>query len=157
MIINIGGIKDTQRLAVLTSKHIKNSDVILLKGDLGSGKTTFAQFFIKNLTHAENVSSPTFNIVNIYEKDDITIWHYDLYRIKNIEEIYEIGIEESLSNAVSIIEWPELIESIIHENKIIIYFIHNHNENGRKVQIEFKGRFLTEEKVLLERLKNEFR
>lgn len=157
MIINIDNIKDTQKLAILISKHVKTSDVILLKGELGSGKTTFAQFFIKNLTHSKNVSSPTFNIVNIYEKDDLVIWHYDLYRIRNLEEIYEIGIEESLSNAVSIIEWPELIESIIHENKIIIYFIHSHADKGRKVQIEFKGRFLTEEKVLLEGLKNEFR
>jgi len=156
MIMNINGIKDTQRLAVLISKYIKVSDVILLKGDLGSGKTTFAQFFIKHLTDADNVSSPTFNVVNVYEKEDLIIWHYDLYRIKDLEEVYEIGIEESLSTAISIIEWPELIESIIHKNKIIIYFMHDLKTDTREVKIELKGRFLTEEKALLERLKHEF-
>lgn len=157
IICKIYTLRKTKILAELIAAHTKKQDVILLKGDLGSGKTTFAQFFIKYLTNAKSVQSPTFNIVNLYEGKNFTIWHYDLYRIKKREELYEIGVEESLSNGITLIEWPDIVESIVNNNKIIIYLESGTKINSRMAKIEFHGRFALEEKTLLKRLENEFK
>lgn len=94
-----------------TNDSILHSIVILLQGDLGAGKTTFAQMLIKAMTNTkEHITSPTFPIVQYYESHNEqfpNIWHYDLYRIKNDKEIWNIGIDDSLLNGISIIEWPE--------------------------------------------------
>lgn len=89
-------------------------DVIALSGELGSGKTTFARAFINALPHpagadsgAEPVPSPTFTLVQTYDRDPAPVWHFDLYRLERPEEVYEIGLEEALGGAISLIEWPE--------------------------------------------------
>jgi tRNA threonylcarbamoyladenosine biosynthesis protein TsaE len=153
----INTLNNTKNLAELIARHAKRSDVILLKGDLGAGKTTFAQFFITYLTNAKNIQSPTFNIVNVYDGEDYHIWHYDLYRIKHREELHEIGIEESLTNGITIIEWPDLVESIMHKNKIIIYLKNDQKTDSRIATVELYGRFVIEEETLLRKLENEFK
>ena len=91
---------------------------LLLEGPLGSGKTTFAQFLIRSLIPTvSNVQSPTFNIVNGYEDEKHIVSHLDLYRLKHQDELLEIGFEEFLYSGITIIEWPELAENIIHKNK----------------------------------------
>ncbi|MEE8507291.1 MAG: tRNA (adenosine(37)-N6)-threonylcarbamoyltransferase complex ATPase subunit type 1 TsaE [Kiloniellales bacterium] len=89
-------------------------DVIALSGELGSGKTTFARAFINALPHpagadsgAEPVPSPTFTLLQTYDRDPAPVWHFDLYRLERPEEVYEIGLEEALGGAISLIEWPE--------------------------------------------------
>lgn len=85
--------------------------ILLLKGNLGAGKTTFTQYLLKNLGSSDEVSSPTYAIVNEYHSPNGKIFHFDLYRMKNIDEVYDIGIEEYLDNAaLCIIEWPEIYE-----------------------------------------------
>lgn len=85
--------------------------ILLLKGNLGAGKTTFTQYLLKNLGSSDEVSSPTYAIVNEYHSPNGKIFHFDLYRMKNIGEVYDIGIEEYLDNAaLCIIEWPEIYE-----------------------------------------------
>ena len=99
-------------------------NILLLKGNLGAGKTTFTQFLLKNLGSKDEVSSPTYAIVNEYDSPKGKIFHFDLYRMKNITEAYYIGIEEYLDNAfLCIIEWPEIYEEELsdtpyHEMKI---------------------------------------
>jgi tRNA threonylcarbamoyladenosine biosynthesis protein TsaE len=99
-------------------------NILLLKGNLGAGKTTFTQFLLKNLGSKDEVSSPTYSIVNEYDSPKGKIFHFDLYRMKNITEAYDIGIEEYLDNAfLCIIEWPEIYEQELsdtsyHEMKI---------------------------------------
>ncbi|WP_234111022.1 MULTISPECIES: tRNA (adenosine(37)-N6)-threonylcarbamoyltransferase complex ATPase subunit type 1 TsaE [Chryseobacterium] len=86
-------------------------NILLLKGNLGAGKTTFTQFLLKNLGSEDEVSSPTYAIVNEYHSPKGNIFHFDLYRMKNINEVYDIGMEEYLDNAfLCIIEWPEIYE-----------------------------------------------
>lgn len=86
-------------------------NILLLKGNLGAGKTTFTQYLLKNLGSNDEVSSPTYSIVNEYDSPKGKIFHFDLYRMKDINEVFGIGIEEYLDNAhLSIIEWPEIYE-----------------------------------------------
>lgn len=86
-------------------------NILLLKGNLGAGKTTFTQCLLKNLGSRDEVSSPTYSIVNEYNSPNGKIFHFDLYRMKNIEEVYDIGIDEYLDNGyLCIIEWPEIYE-----------------------------------------------
>lgn len=94
--------------------QLKHS-ILLLKGNLGAGKTTFTKFLVKNLGCTDEVSSPTYSIVNEYNSPKGKIFHFDLYRMKNIEETYDIGIEEYLDNAyLNIIEWPEIYEDELY-------------------------------------------
>lgn len=115
--------------------HLKHS-LLLLKGNLGAGKTTFTQFLLKKMGSADAVSSPTYALVNEYNVPSGKVFHLDLYRLKNIEEAYDLAIEEYLDAAVlTIIEWPEIYATELkdwphHTIQIEV------NENGREVSFE---------------------
>lgn len=102
--------------------NAKKGDVFALKGNLGAGKTTFAQGFINilqnnELKSLEPVTSPTFNLIQIYKTIlGVDVWHCDLYRLKNQDELYELGLEDAFDKAITIIEWPELAASILPKN-----------------------------------------
>lgn len=84
-------------------------NVLLLKGNLGAGKTTFTKFLLKRLGSTDEVDSPTYSIVNEYRTPGGTVAHFDLYRLKNAEEVFDIGISEYLDScSLNIIEWPEV-------------------------------------------------
>jgi tRNA threonylcarbamoyladenosine biosynthesis protein TsaE len=134
MKFNINKIEEWQNVIDEILPKLQHN-ILLLKGNLGSGKTTFTQFFLKNLGSRDEVSSPTYAIVNEYHSPKGKIFHFDLYRMKKIEEVYDIGIEEYLDNSfLCIIEWPEIYEEELadlshHEMKIenfgnnrIVYF-----------------------------------
>jgi len=118
------GINDIERIAkILVQKT--NTKTWLFYGDMGVGKTTLIKNLIRLLGSEDEVSSPTFSIVNEYKLNDEKIYHFDLYRIKDTEEAYNFGIEDYLnSNYWTFIEWPEKIESILDTNvdKIILKF-----------------------------------
>ena len=104
---------------------LSNNDraVIFLKGELGSGKTTFVQKYLEYKYAFTNTSSPRFGIVNTYPINDIMIYHYDLYRITKPAELNDIGLYDNLeSNALHFIEWPEIIPKQISKPNIIINF-----------------------------------
>ena len=95
-----------------------------LHGEVGAGKTTFAQFFIKSiLTEDCSVTSPTFNIVQIYETSKGPVFHADLYRLKKEEEIFEIGLIEAMRFNICIIEWPKEIKKYIRDNNFLDIFL----------------------------------
>lgn len=103
-------IEDWQKAADEILPNLQHS-ILLLKGNLGAGKTTFTQFLLKKLGSHDEVSSPTYAIVNEYHTPKGTVYHFDLYRMKNITEVHDIGMEEYLDNAfLCIIEWPEVYE-----------------------------------------------
>jgi len=118
------GINDIERIAkILVQKT--NTKTWLFYGDMGVGKTTLIKNLIRLLGSEDEVSSPTFSIVNEYKLNDEKIYHFDLYRIKDTEEAYNFGIEDYLnSNYWTFIEWPEKIESILDTDfdKIILKF-----------------------------------
>lgn len=85
--------------------------ILLLKGNLGAGKTTFTQSLVKKMGSKDEVNSPTYSLVNEYLSPKGHIFHFDLYRVENIEELFDIGIEEYLDSGVlSIIEWPKFMK-----------------------------------------------
>ena len=98
-----------------------HGDVIALFGDLGAGKTTVAGFIINALAPQRSpITSPTFNLVHTYAWHDNLIWHFDLYRLKNQLEVYELGWDEALRGGLSIIEWPNIVEDLLPRNTITI-------------------------------------
>ena len=123
MEIRINKIEDWQKVVDEILPQLQHN-IFLLKGNLGAGKTTFTQFLLKKLGSNDEVSSPTYAIVNEYHSPKGKIFHFDLYRMKNIDEVYDIGMEEYLDNAfLCIIEWPEIYEEELadfphHEMKI---------------------------------------
>ncbi|EFK35647.1 ADP-binding protein [Chryseobacterium gleum] len=105
-------------------------NILLLKGNLGAGKTTFTQFLLKKLESTDEVNSPTYSIVNEYNTPKGKVYHFDLYRLKNIEEVYDIGIEEYLDNSfLCIIEWPEVYEEELYGLNYHTMSIVNTGEN----------------------------
>ncbi|MFC7348246.1 tRNA (adenosine(37)-N6)-threonylcarbamoyltransferase complex ATPase subunit type 1 TsaE [Chryseobacterium zhengzhouense] len=114
MNFNINQIQDWQKVVDSILPKLEHN-ILLLKGNLGAGKTTFTQFLLKNLGSDDEISSPTYSIVNEYNSPKGKIYHFDLYRLKNIDEVYDIGIEEYLDNAfLCIIEWPEVYEEELY-------------------------------------------
>ncbi|WP_294240932.1 tRNA (adenosine(37)-N6)-threonylcarbamoyltransferase complex ATPase subunit type 1 TsaE [Chryseobacterium sp. sg2396] len=114
MQFTIHHMEDWQSVAETVISRLQHN-ILLLKGNLGAGKTTFTQFLLKNLGSPDEVNSPTYSIVNEYNTPKGKVYHFDLYRLKNIEEAYDIGIEEYLDNAfLCIIEWPEVYEEDLH-------------------------------------------
>ena len=108
-------------------------NILLLKGNLGSGKTTFSQFLLKELGSSDEISSPTYSIVNEYDTPKGKIFHFDLYRLKSVEEAYDFGIEEYLDNGyLSIIEWPEIYTDELEGYDFHEMIITN-TESGREI------------------------
>lgn len=117
------------------SKINKNA-VIVLTGELGAGKTKFVEGFLSYFNLENEISSPTFTIVNEYSNKDNCIYHFDVYRLADISEFYEIGGEEYFENGICLIEWGELIKEALPKDTIFISFEKsNENDDIRKIII----------------------
>ena len=111
----------TASLAAALARRANPGDVIALNGALGSGKTSFARAFIRSLGSGdEEVPSPTFTLVEIYEfaRGGPAVWHFDLYRLKYPEEAYELGLEDALAGAIVLIEWPEHLGALLPRERL---------------------------------------
>ena len=98
--------RDTQNIAKNLAKTLSGGEVIILNGDLGAGKTTFTKGLVKGLGGKITVVSPTFTIMHSYDDTRIPVYHFDMYRIADEDELYELGLEEYLyENGVAVIEW----------------------------------------------------
>jgi len=130
---------DTKQLAKKLAAKLKPKDVVVLTGELGSGKTKFTEGFLSYFGLENEISSPTFTIVNEYKKNDLNIYHFDVYRLSDSSEFYEIGGEEYFENGICLIEWGELIEDALPNDYIHITFKKDDkNENNRILIIESK-------------------
>lgn len=121
MIIETYGPEETKELGEKIGRQTRPGQIYTLTGDLGVGKTVFTQGLARGLGIKEPVSSPTFTIVQIYEEGRLPLYHFDVYRIGDVEEMEEIGYDDYFfGNGVCLIEWAELIQELIPEQAIRI-------------------------------------
>lgn len=131
---------DTMKLAQKIASKLHIGDVVVLTGELGAGKTKFTEGFLKFFNLDSEISSPTFTIVNEYKNDLTTIYHFDVYRLEDVEEFYAIGGEEYFSTGICLIEWGELIKDALPSNYIeIVFNKDDSNEYIRNLQINSVG------------------
>ena len=143
-IIDISSEETTRELAKNFSNYLKGGEVIFLHGEMGVGKTTFVKYLINQLLIKKNlqtteVTSPTFNLLNEYEIDNLTIKHYDLFRLKNESEIKNLDLFDQNKNTITLIEWPELIEKENVKKTIDLVFNYENELNNRSVKIDGLG------------------
>lgn len=128
----VKNLEEWQQVAEKVS-HLLKHNILLLKGNLGAGKTTFTKFLLKTLGSTDEVSSPTYAIVNEYTAPQGSIFHFDLYRMKSVDEVYDIGMDEYLDRAwLCIVEWPEIYASEFNGLPYHEMLIEN-SDTGRKV------------------------
>ncbi len=139
---------EINKLALFLGENLEKGDVIALIGDLGTGKTSFVQKFARALGVEENVKSPTFNYVLEYHSGRVPFYHFDVYRISEPMEIYELGYEEYMDGeGIAIIEWANLIESELPQEYIEINLYH-YTEDTRQIEIKYIGNKEKEEELL---------
>ncbi|MEM7650712.1 MAG: tRNA (adenosine(37)-N6)-threonylcarbamoyltransferase complex ATPase subunit type 1 TsaE [Pseudomonadota bacterium] len=130
---------ETIEIARSLAPKLKSGDVVLLHGTLGMGKTVFARALIRALTqNAElEVPSPTFTLVQTYEAPECSLYHYDLYRIEDPNEILELGWEDALHDSISIVEWPDRLGAFKPSGALDITLSNIENDaNAREILIE---------------------
>ncbi len=138
---------NTKALKVL---NLLESKVILFRGEMGAGKTTFINALLKAMKSDDVATSPTFSIVNEYKLPNDKIYHFDFYRIESIEEAYNFGVEDYLySNHWLFIEWPDRIEELLPENTQTITITKIDN-NKRSLKLTINNKLLTENKAMTE-------
>ena len=138
--IDISSEKQTKELAIKVLKKLKPSDIVFLYGEIGVGKTTFIKYLINefqklNKLELTEVTSPTFNLMNEYQIDQLKINHYDLFRLKSTQEIKNLDLFEDISNSITFVEWPEIIKKK-PKNLIMLIFKYEDDHKKRSVQIE---------------------
>ena len=142
--MKISSIHELKKIANNIKKKLSPGDTIFLYGEIGVGKTTFARFLINSFENEKKIKnsevlSPTFNIVFEYEIKEFTIKHFDLYRLKNSNDIKNVGLFENLEQSITLIEWPELIINK-PENRLDLFFEYEENYNKRSLIIKTNGR-----------------
>ena len=136
--IKIKGLEDYPVAAREFIGQMQGARIFAFYGKMGSGKTTLIKSICEELGVEDSINSPTFAIVNEYEdREHRTIFHFDFYRIKSLEEVYNMGYEEYVySDAICFMEWPELIEELLPEETTKVY-IEENGQGEREVRILF--------------------
>lgn len=133
--------KETIELGKKIAPQLKKGTIIVLTGDLGSGKTKLTEGILTYFGLENEISSPTFTIVNEYYTPKLNIYHFDVYRLEDIDEFFAIGGEEYFEKGACIIEWGEMIENILPDDYIKINFSRDiNNENIRNIDIKCFGK-----------------
>ena len=129
---------ETKKFATDVAQTLKKGDVIALVGDLVTGKTTLSKYIAEALGITETITSPTFTIVQEYHSGRLPLYHFDVYRVDDIEEMYRIGYEEYFyGEGVCIVEWADIVEEIIPEYAKVIFIEYGEDEGERLYRCTF--------------------
>ena len=141
MHVRLADLGATEAFAAHLCQYLRHGDLVALQGELGVGKTAIARQIIRTLSErpGEEVASPTFNLVLIYAFPRVTIWHFDLYRIKAPEETWEIGLEDALAEGIALVEWPNRLGPYLPEDRIDIGL--TYDGTGRTAEVVGRGAF----------------
>jgi tRNA threonylcarbamoyladenosine biosynthesis protein TsaE len=136
----LAGLGETEALAGRLAREARRGDVIALSGPLGAGKTTFARAFIHSLGIAEEVPSPTFTLVQSYAvPGGLEIAHFDLYRLESPDDVWELGWEDALEQAVVLLEWPERLEGRLLPPDRLVIALRPAGPDAREAEITGHG------------------
>ena len=140
-LIDISSEKTTKELAKNFSNYLTGGESLFLYGEMGVGKTTFVKYLINQIQIEKNlkiteVTSPTFNLLNEYDADNLVIKHYDLFRLKDKSEIENLDLYNQNENNITLIEWPELIDKGNFKKTIDLMFRYENELNNRSVKID---------------------
>ena len=130
----LNSIEETIKFGQELAQISKSDDIFCLRGNLGSGKTTIARAFISFLTKNNKILSPTFPMLITYDYKSNIIWHYDMYRLTEPADVWNLNLEDALNKGIILIEWPEIIKN--HKIKNIVYLYFEYDE-------DYKNRYLT--------------
>jgi tRNA threonylcarbamoyladenosine biosynthesis protein TsaE len=136
--LDLAAESETLALAARIARLAKPGDVIALRGELGSGKTSFARGFIRAFGRGdEEVPSPTFTLVEVYEfpESATEVWHFDLYRLSKSEDVYELGFEAALGGAILLIEWPERLGPLLPRERLDVALSAGSSPGSRRVHL----------------------
>ena len=132
----------TRKFALALGAALKRGDIILLRGGIGAGKSFVARAVIQSLQeHPEDIPSPTFTLVQTYETSVGEIWHADLYRLSSVGEVEELGLLEAFDSAICLIEWPDILGSLIPEKALQIDIINAFQNEERQLALHYEERF----------------
>ena len=135
--ISINNLDELNHFANVLVRHLEPSDLILLNGDLGTGKTTLTQFIGKHLGVKRNINSPTFNIIKSYKGSNLKLHHMDCYRLEDSDE--DLGFDEYFQDeGITIIEWSQFIQDLLPKEHLIIN-IETLSETKRTIKLEAQG------------------
>ena len=135
--ISINNLDELNHFASVLVRHLEPSDLILLNGDLGAGKTTLTQFIGKHLGVKRNINSPTFNIIKSYKGSNLKLHHMDCYRLEDSDE--DLGFDEYFQDeGITIIEWSQFIQDLLPKEHLIIN-IETLSETKRTIKLEAQG------------------
>jgi tRNA threonylcarbamoyladenosine biosynthesis protein TsaE len=133
-------MKDTVRFGQLLAESVVAGDTVLLSGEVGAGKTALARACIQaRLTEIgalEDVPSPTFTLVQVYDLIDTQIWHADLYRLTSMDELYELGLDQAFEDDICLIEWPDRLGSMRPESALSVH-LETIDDDARRVLLEW--------------------
>lgn len=154
--INLKNEEQTLKMGKIIASSIEDGCIIALIGNLGSGKTTLSKSIIYYITDIKDTPSPTFNIVNEYNANEKTIYHFDFYRLEDEKELYGIGFDDYISNrkAIILIEWADKFLDFLPQNHIKIQF--EKLENSRNICISsFAGKYIDTVNTIIKKAKEE--
>ena len=139
--IDLSSENKTEEIAIRIFKKLKPGDIVFLYGEMGVGKTTFVRYLInefqkKNQLKQIEVTSPTFNLLNEYQINQMKINHYDLFRLKSAEELKNVDLFMDTANSITIIEWPQIIKE---KPKNLIELIFKYENDHKKRSVQIKG------------------
>ena len=141
LLIDLADEAATAALGARLAASARPRDVLLLHGDLGMGKTALARGFVTALSpEADEVPSPTFTLVQTYPSPAGPIWHFDLYRLKDPDEIWELGFEDALVDGVLLIEWPDRLGSLAPRDRVDLTLTPGAAADARRAELAPAGR-----------------
>ena len=152
LLLNSNSSKETLKIGKALAKQLTTGDTVVLSGELGAGKTKFVEGFLEYFGLQNEISSPTFNIINEYNTSNINIYHFDVYRLEDCDEFYAIGGEEYFDKGICLIEWGELIKDVLPNKYIQINLIKDENNENKRI-LELIINFNSD---ILNKLKEEF-
>ena len=132
--------EETYNFGRMIAQLLRNGDMICLVGELGAGKTILTQGICNGLGIKDDVTSPTFTVVNVYEAANTTVYHFDLYRLNNSEELYDIGFYEYINNeGISLVEWSDKFPAQMPEDYLLIEIKYAEIQKQRLIAISAQG------------------